>query len=281
MSGAGEARRDDGIGKAERLQLLREGAAFAETLRRASSSAEELEPWIARAQADIRDARDRSRAPGRAGAIARRELVYKPVLLDRLRRIAAARRAREGRPERQGERGFTLSEMLVTIAILGVLIAIAIIIWLGILEARRVDAATNQLKADMRLAHTSAVNQLTDWRVVLVPDNADEDDGPDYHLVKLAAPYPGAPPVVTVTRPRTFPANVKIVNIAGALDAGPWAVEPSRPGRTRTAEFNPDDTMRFYGGVSGSTCVTADGEPENRLTVTAATSRVGVRPGAC
>ena len=282
MSGAGEARRDDGIGRAERLQLLREGAAFAETLRRASSSAEELEPWIARAQADIRDARDRSRAPGRAGAIARRELVYKPVLLDRLRRIAATRRARERRSgRRRGERGFTLPEVLVVIAILGTLIAIAIIIWLGILEARRVDAATNQLKADMRLAHTSAVNQLTDWRVVLVPDNADEDDGPDYHLVKLAAPYPGAPPVVTEARPRTFPANVKIVNIAGALDAGSWAVEPARPGRTRTAEFNPDGTMRFYGGVSGSTCVTVDGEPEIRLTVTAATSRVRVRPGAC
>ena len=190
MRGVSEARRDDGIGKAERLQLLREGAAFAETLRRASSSAEELEPWIARAQADICDARDRSRAPGRAGAIARRELVYKPVLLDRLRRIAAARRARERRSKRQSERGFTLPEVLVVIAILGILIAIAIIIWLGVLEARRVDAATNQLKADMRLAHTSAANQLTDWRVVLVPDNADEDDGPDYHLVKLAAPYP-------------------------------------------------------------------------------------------
>ncbi|MBA3617921.1 MAG: prepilin-type N-terminal cleavage/methylation domain-containing protein, partial [Rubrobacteraceae bacterium] len=52
------------------------------------------------------------------------------------------------------ERGFTLPELMTTIAILGILIAIAIIIWLGILERRRVDAAANQLAADMRLAHT-------------------------------------------------------------------------------------------------------------------------------
>jgi len=179
------------------------------------------------------------------------------------------------------EHGFTLTEMLVVIAILGVLIAIAVVIWLGILEARRVDAATNQLKADMRLAHTAATNRLTDLRVVLAPERAEEDEGPDYHLVKLAAPYPGVPPVVTEARPRTFPGNVKVVNIAGALDSGPWIAGPSAPGRTRTVEFNPDGTMRFYGGVSGSTCVTVDGEPENRLTVTAATSRVRIRPDAC
>lgn len=67
------------------------------------------------------------------------------------------------------ERGFTLPELLVVIAILGILLAIAIVVWLGLLESRRVEAATNQLKADLRLAHTSATNQLTDWRVVLVP----------------------------------------------------------------------------------------------------------------
>ena len=187
----------------------------------------------------------------------------------------------------QDEKGFTLPELLVVIAILGVLLIIAIIVWLGLLEQRRVDAATNQLKADMRLAHTSATNQLTDWRIVLVPDKADEDEGPDYYLVKLAAPYPAtSPPVVdpaSPPQPRTFPANVKVMNIAGTLDTGTggWVVSPTVVGQTRTVEFNTDGTMRFYGGVSGSTCVTIDSSPENKLTVLAATARVKTKANAC
>jgi hypothetical protein len=51
-------------------------------------------------------------------------------------------------------------------------------------------------------------------------------------------------------------------------------------GQTRTVEFNTDGTMRFYGGVSGSTCVTVDSSPENKLTVLAATSRIKVKADA-
>ncbi len=186
------------------------------------------------------------------------------------------------------EEGFTLQEMLTAVAVLIILVAIAVIIFLDLLERWRVNAATNQLVADLRLAHTSAMNQLTDWRVVLVPGHAEREYGPDYSLVKLADPYEQddpAPPTVaknTPPKPRYFPGDVEIVNIRGALDTERgWVVEPSRPGRTRTLEFNSDGAMVFYGGVSGSTCVTVDGNPENRVVVHAATSRVKISPDSC
>lgn len=179
------------------------------------------------------------------------------------------------------EEGFTLPEVLTVVAILGILIAIAIILWLSLLEARRVEAATNQLVADLRLAHTNATNQLTDWRVVLYP--ARPEGGADYYLVKLEDPYPENPsPSVEEEIPRTFPGNVKIENLSGNLDVeNDWAVEPSIPGETRTLEFNSTGSMRFYQAVSGSTCVTVDGDPANRVTVLAATSRVKVEEGGC
>jgi type II secretory pathway pseudopilin PulG len=189
---------------------------------------------------------------------------------------------------RRDERGFTLQEVLTAVAILIILVAIGVIVFLALLERWRVNAATNQLVADLRLAHTSATNQLTDWRVVLVPGQAERERGPDYYLVKLADPYEQAdpaPPVVargTPPEPRYFPGDVGIVNIRGALDTERgWAVEPSIPGLTRTLEFNSDGAMVFYGGVSGSTCVTVDGVPQNRVIVHSATSRVKIRPDTC
>ncbi len=183
---------------------------------------------------------------------------------------------------RKEERGFTLPELVTTIVILGILVAIGVIIFLAILERWRVETATDQLVSDLRLAHSSATNQLTDWRVVLNPEEAGEDEGNDYHMVKLKAPYPGPTLEAGKITPRTFPANVKIVNIAGALDTDSgWVIAPSRANETRTLEFDADGAMNVYQAVSGSTCVTVDGNPQNRVKVLAATSRVKVEPGEC
>ena len=59
-------------------------------------------------------------------------------------------------------RGYTLPEVLTAIAIAGVLAASSLIIFLALLERWRVEAAADQLAADMRLAHTNATQQLTD-----------------------------------------------------------------------------------------------------------------------
>ena len=56
---------------------------------------------------------------------------------------------------REDERGFSLQESMATIAILAILIAIAVIIFLYILERWRVDAATRQLVGDLPTSRVS------------------------------------------------------------------------------------------------------------------------------
>src|SRR5215218_3392052 len=51
---------------------------------------------------------------------------------------------------------------MVTIVIMGIVFAISSSIWFKMAESRRVDSATNQVVADLRLAHTQATNHLTD-----------------------------------------------------------------------------------------------------------------------
>lgn len=84
------------------------------------------------------------------------------------------------------EDGFTLAEVLITIALMGILLGIAVSTWNGVTDSRRAESAANQLAADLRLAHTNATNQLTHWHVI--EDKSDIPDAPDvssadYYLV--------------------------------------------------------------------------------------------------
>ena len=54
----------------------------------------------------------------------------------------------------EDERGFTLVELLAVIIIMCIVLSIASSTWFRVVESRRVDSATNQLAADLRLAHT-------------------------------------------------------------------------------------------------------------------------------
>ena len=66
----------------------------------------------------------------------------------------------------EDERGFTLTEVMVVVIIMGIVFAIASSTWSNIVEVRQVDAATNQVAADLRLAHSRATNRLADQNFV-------------------------------------------------------------------------------------------------------------------
>jgi type II secretory pathway pseudopilin PulG len=155
-----------------------------------------------------------------------------------------------------------MPEVLTALAILGILLVIAVIVFLALLERWRVEAAAKQLAADMRLAHGKATNRLTDWRIVLAPkdtgEDSGEDSGPDYYLVELKGAYePGYPkPEAADSISRVLPADVNIKNHRSgtsndAKGETRWVspVPPDAPGPvpdpTRTVEFNSDGTMAF------------------------------------
>src|SRR5215210_489162 len=80
----------------------------------------------------------------------------------------------------EDERGFTLIEVLVTILLMGIVFAIASSTWFKVAESRRVDSATNQVVADLRLAHTQATNHLTDSSfIVPSADSSTYQVGPE------------------------------------------------------------------------------------------------------
>ena len=79
----------------------------------------------------------------------------------------------------EDEIGFTLVEVLLVIIIMGIVLAIASSSWLGAVESRRVDSATNQVVADLRLAHTQAKNRLTETNfIVPSADSSTYEVGP-------------------------------------------------------------------------------------------------------
>ena len=188
------------------------------------------------------------------------------------------------------ERGYTLQEVLTAVAILGVLLTIAILVLLALLERWRVEAAAEQLAADMRRAHSSAAGGLTDWRLIY------EVGGPEYYLVGLRGVCPDseaapcANPAARRVIPRELPAGTKIKCSSNGPDPsnarfaipnlGPGVYEA---GHSHTVEFNSDGTMNQQPGPAAGLEVssTSDESVRLKLTVVAATSRVAIKDAGC
>jgi prepilin-type N-terminal cleavage/methylation domain-containing protein len=169
------------------------------------------------------------------------------------------------------ERGYTLQEVLTTVAIIGILVAVAVIVLLALLERWRVNAAIEQLAADMRLAHTRASNGLTDWRLVMTAGSR------DYSLIELQAPYKDGSkfvPAAVETVERSLPRGTMLFSST----ASPAATGPES-GTRFFIEFNSDGTSYVVSGPNGNVVVSSDDtDPRRKLTYFSATSRIRVDP---
>lgn len=146
----------------------------------------------------------------------------------------------------EGERGFTLAEVLVAIVVMGILFAIATSSWFELAESRRVDSATNQVVADLRLAHTQATNRLVDSSfVVASPNSSTYQIGPAGDL-----------------ETRTLP-------------GGDQGTPLTKITAATTIVFKPNGEAQVT-GASNITVAAVDGAPTHVIQVNTVTSRVKV-----
>ncbi len=181
----------------------------------------------------------------------------------------------------RSDQGFTLAEVLIVIVLMGIVFAIASSAWLGVVESREVDSATNQFVADMRLAHTSATNRLGKAQIIF------SNTGAAVSCNGVSADYCLVLPVGTGTqsKPRFLPGNTVATSpnlLADTL------------GTTSTIEFAADGSAKALGtldSVSGITdncpastpagvprikIASSDDNPRHCITFNTATSRIRI-----
>jgi type IV fimbrial biogenesis protein FimT len=173
--------------------------------------------------------------------------------------------------------GFTLAEVMITVVIIGIVMAIATSTYQRVIEGRQVDSATNQLVADMRLAHTRSTNQLTEYRIVYrgngQPVNCDGGTS-DYCLLKTIG-------VSTYEQTRRdLPDGSRILSSTLQDDT---AMASTFGGTARSLRFSSSGSAASTGGTAGTTTritISPEGatEPQHVIDVNTVTSRVQVDP---
>jgi type IV fimbrial biogenesis protein FimT len=175
------------------------------------------------------------------------------------------------------QRGFTLAEVMITVIIIGIVMAIASSTYSRVVQGRQVDSATNQLVADMRLAHTQSTNRLTEFRLVYRQGGTVTCNGGtfDYCLLEQTG---------TSTYEQTgrdLPQGARILS-STLLDDGTLPAGFTGSGM-KSLKFTSSGGASSPGGTSGTTTritISPDGatEPSHVIDVNTVTSRVQVDP---
>jgi prepilin-type N-terminal cleavage/methylation domain-containing protein len=160
----------------------------------------------------------------------------------------------------EDERGFNLVEMLAVILIMSVVFGIATSTWFDWSEGRRVDSATNQLAADLRLAHSKATNRLTPQTVTLTTDSS------QYTMTGVANP---------VDLDEDFGANVVVVNPGVTVAFCPNGSAEIPPNATVCSAAPSGAATTFTVGVPPNPTLQ---EPNHTIQINPVTSRIRVVP---
>lgn len=178
------------------------------------------------------------------------------------------------------EQGFTMTEVLIVVVLIGIVVGIASASWFGLVESRRVTSATNQLVADLRLSHSSASNQLVKWHLAYMVNGNTFGCGSvsdaDYCLLRVDGS------TVTPT-PRRLPDDTRILSTN--VDTTPPL---NLLTYDRAIEFGADGSARALGTLgipvilsTGDPCIRVgadDGSPSHIVQVNTGTSRVQIDP---
>src|SRR5215208_3443227 len=143
---------------------------------------------------------------------------------------------------------------MLVVALIGILMAVASSSWFGAVEGPQVDSATNQLAADLRQAHSRAINRL-------VPQTVTLTDGSSQY---------------TVTGAGTLDlddCDEEDVALGDCNNADVVVVDTAAP--VEDIVFKGDGSATLPGDAPTLTLTVspADGDPSHNIEINAATSR--------
>jgi type IV fimbrial biogenesis protein FimT len=137
-------------------------------------------------------------------------------------------------------KGLTLIELVVTLAVIAVLVAIGMPALQGTSQSGRLTAAINSLTADFAFARSEAVTRNTDVRVRTVSGDTDWSQG------WIVEALPAGGPAVTIRNGKAVAANILFTGDAASLT------------------YNSDGSQEAGGSLTFKTCQQGDTSAHGR-----------------